>query len=247
MFLESLRHGRGAAGDVLPVGTNGLFHVRNLFVHVYACRTSKGILLFDTGLDPLGRPLDQLLDRLRAVREDVSDVFLTHGHPDHVAGAPLFDSATVHAGAGDWDRFQGSEPGKKPAERLFRLLFRTPQVKVDRPLRGVTEIECGDRKPVMAFPLPGETPGAFAFLARKSLMVGDSLELRHGRLQPAPRYAADDPERNLRSIVELAKALSGAELDFVCTAHGGPTPRGQASRLLADVAERASQRLRSGS
>ena len=38
--------------------------------------------------------------------------------------------------------------------------------------------------------------------------------------------------------MRLEEAFAERPLDFVCTAHGGPTPEGRARELLADVAQR---------
>ena len=51
-------------------------------------------------------------------------------------------------------------------------------------------------------------------------------------------FATDDPAQNRRSIIHLAEIFAERPLDFVCTAHGGPTPDGQARELLAEVAQR---------
>ena len=59
------------------------------------------MILFDTGADPAGSPVDAALGALHAGRGDVTDVFLTHGHGDHTAGASGLGSAQVHLGAGD--------------------------------------------------------------------------------------------------------------------------------------------------
>ncbi len=243
MLLKFLRHGRGATGEVTAVGDTGVLQVCNLFVNLFALRTNEGVLLFDTGMDLRGRPIDALLDVLGCSREAVTDVFLTHAHPDHVAGAPTLPSARVHGGADDEDRFLGIESGKKRPERIFRALFKTPMVRVTHLLQAEAQFECGDVT-VEAFPTPGDTPGAFAFLANGCLFVGDAMDLREGRLQPAMEFATDNPRANLRSIVALYEWVADYRLEFLCTAHGGTTLPGTARTLLGDIAHRAARALK---
>src|SRR5260221_10261949 len=56
--------------------------VNGVGIGVFAARVVPGshVIFFDTGLDPEGRPIDALLKGLAATRDDVTDVFLTHGH-----------------------------------------------------------------------------------------------------------------------------------------------------------------------
>ena len=56
-------------------------------------------MLFDTGLDPRARPIARLLSALGRQPDDVRELFLTHAHPDHVAGAAAYPSARVWIGA----------------------------------------------------------------------------------------------------------------------------------------------------
>src|SRR5438067_7903510 len=58
-------------------------------VEVYAARAGSKVILFDASMDEQGRAVDALLASMKATRADVSDVFVTHGHPDHIAAVPL--------------------------------------------------------------------------------------------------------------------------------------------------------------
>ncbi len=238
MLFEILRRGRGARSEPFEIGGTGVFGLTNLFVELYAAKVGKAVVLFDTGMDPRGRPVDRLLEALGAERGDVTDVFLTHCHPDHVAGAPLFPAARVHAGARDGPRLTGEAPPRRAAERWFRRLLPTPAVHATDLHAGTASVRVGGES-IRVLPLPGDTPGACAFLFRGILFVGDALDLRGGRLRPAWGYATDDAAENLRSIASLPDRLAELPLDFVCTAHGGPTPQGQARALLAQAADLA--------
>lgn len=238
MLLRILKNGRGATGEPFEIGATGVMGVTNVFVDLYAARVASGVVLFDTGMDPRGRPIDRLLEALGAKRADVTDIFLTHCHPDHVAGASLFHSARIHAGAADLPRLNGVAPPVRAAERWFRRLLPTPNVSANQLYEETTEVPVGDAS-VLVLPLPGDTPGACAFLFGTALFVGDAVDLRGGELRPAFSYATDDATQNLRSIAALPGRLREQRYEFVCTAHGGPTPPGQGRGLLARVAELA--------
>ena len=65
------------------------WRLRNFFTEIYGVRVGDKVILFDAGVGTEGRALDALLGALNARRDDVSQVFLTHGHFDHVAASPV--------------------------------------------------------------------------------------------------------------------------------------------------------------
>ena len=93
-------------------------------------------------------------------------------------------------------------------------------------------------KVVKAFPVPGHTPGSYAFLYDGVLMVGDIMVLKQGRLEPPPRVFNPHPEQNQAAIVSLKKQLANETVDIVCTSHGGCTPKGLGKMLLDDLISR---------
>src|SRR4051812_33796499 len=97
----------------------GIYRVRNFISDVYVARAGSDVLLFDAGLDPEGRAIDAALGAAGATRGDVSHVFLTHSHADHVAGAGLFPHARVHIGAADVAMLAQREPARPLRPRLF--------------------------------------------------------------------------------------------------------------------------------
>ena len=85
----------------------------------FGAKTPDGtVILFDSGADPEGRGLDALLAALKAKREDVSDIFLTHGHGDHIAAAPLCPRARLHGGIGDSDMMVEARPDRAQLRAL---------------------------------------------------------------------------------------------------------------------------------
>src|SRR5690349_3671244 len=92
--LRSKRHEAGTPELVTP----RIFTIRNFLSDIYAARLGRRIIIFDAGMDPEGRALQVLVDALGGDLSSVSDVFLTHGHFDHVAAAKRCPNARIHIG-----------------------------------------------------------------------------------------------------------------------------------------------------
>jgi len=212
---------------------------RNLFTDIYGARAGGGVILFDAGVDPAGGALDRLLTSLGATRADVRDVFLTHGHFDHVAAAPLCDHAKIRVGAADVEFLAQRAPMIAPiAGKLLRTLFPVPPVFATDELTGRSEIKVGEDR-VLAIPTPGHTPGSYVFIFDKTLFAGDTLIIDGDKLDFAMRAFAIDPAGNRRSIAALADGLSGVNVETICTGHMGCTPPGRGGAMLAALLERA--------
>ena len=247
VIWQLARHGRGAFSPPRAIGDTGVFGITNLIVDFYTVRVGEtSVLLFDSGLDPEARAADVLLAQIDARREDVTHVFLTHCHPDHVAGAMQFPNARIFGGAADVPRLRLVEEPTRRAERIYRRLFPTPAVELTDPLEGRREVAITDGADidpgddhVLALPLPGDTQGAYAYLFRNVLFVGDAMDLKSGRLEFTPAFAADDTEQNRASIAGLPDELRDRTVDFIATAHGGETPVGMTTSLFADIVARA--------
>src|SRR5436190_21394939 len=88
----------------LPAGVAGPAPL-DFDVRCYLVPHPDGLLLVDTGVVGSHVLMDPVLERLDAGWGDITDVVLTHNHPDHVGGlAEVVARArdcTVWAGAGD--------------------------------------------------------------------------------------------------------------------------------------------------
>jgi glyoxylase-like metal-dependent hydrolase (beta-lactamase superfamily II) len=236
VVVLAMRAGRGSFEPPVKVAP-GAWGVRSGGgIWLYAVRAGREVLLFDTGADPQGRPADGLLAALAASRADVRHVFLTHGHFDHTAAATLFPQARVHLGAGDAALAGGREPSEVALGRVFAFLMRVPPVHATDPMRGEVEIPVGEGQSVRAIPVPGHTPGSYAFLFGGVLVVGDVLDYRGGKLGLTPAFFDAHPEANRASVVALAREMEGLPFEVLCTGHGGCTPAGEGPRLLAKYA-----------
>jgi glyoxylase-like metal-dependent hydrolase (beta-lactamase superfamily II) len=213
------------------VGT--VTRVHNAFVDFYAAKNGARVILFDVGTDPLGRALDGLLMSMSAGREEVKDVFLTHGHADHLGAASLLRAAKVHVGAKDAGLVDGSDMPLKL--RLMSLLQPGGTVKVDQPLEGVVDVNVGETQTVKAIPVPGHTPGSYFYLWEKVLFVGDTINYQKGALELPPESFNSDSAQLKQSLAGLDKTLKGLKFERICTGHGGCTPPAETKKLLDDL------------
>ena len=207
-------------------------------IYLYAARVGSKVVLFDAGADPEGRPVDAALGALGAKRGDVSDIFLTHGHGDHTAGAAAFGGAKVHLGAADVAVAEKKAAPGAFVTKIMAKVMSVPAVTVTDPLTGVAVVDLGDGKSVKAFPVPGHTPGSYVFLYDGVLFAGDTMVFKQGRLERAPKMFDDDTNQARASLAALKQQLAGADVDVICTGHGGCTPKGLGTNLFDDFANR---------
>ena len=230
-----LRH---RSSEPEPVGTR-VQRERNLFTDLYGARAGGGVILFDAGVDPEGGALDRLLGAMHATRADVRELFLSHGHFDHVAASPLCTRARIRVGAPDVDFLAQRAPMIAPvAGKLLGAVFPAPPVHATDPLRGKVEIRVGNDK-VLAIPTPGHTPGSYVFVFDATLFAGDSMTIDGDDLDFAMGAFSVDNDGNHRSIAALDEALAGVVVHTVCTGHQGCTPEGRGAAMLARLLERA--------
>lgn len=232
--LRTKRAASSAVEEVAP----GVYHVRNFLADVYGSRVGDSVVLFDAGMDPGGRALDDLLAALHATRTEVRHVFLSHGHFDHVAGAGLFPNALVHVGRADAPVVAQREACRPFTPCLLGAVLSGPPLQPNAPLEAQAHIDVGGGQSVLALPFPGHTPGSFLFLFDAVLFTGDSIQLENGALTPAnPHFSVDAPE-NQASIRSLERRLAGVRVDFVCTGHMWCTKPGTAAALLQRLIRR---------
>jgi len=229
-----VRAKRGDATD-LELIKPGIYRVRNFITDVYVARSGTAVLLFDAGLDPEGRAIDAALGAARATRRDVTHVFLTHSHADHVAGASLFPHARVYIGGADLAMLTQTEPARPLRPRLFGAVVSNRPQRADELLHQREVIPVGDGKEVVALPFPGHTEGSYVFWFDGVLFTGDSILRKGKRLSPALEKDSLNIANNHASIRGLPSALGPLEVTFVCTGHMGCSR--DASRLITELAE----------
>lgn len=193
----------GAPTDTLPLGVDALL-----------VKLPGRTVLIDTGLGPKAHGV--LLASLAAAGvapSQVTDVLVTHSHPDHVGGLVradgglAFPRATVRMMAAEWRFMQA-----KAAPALVQAI--APRVRTFAPgaavLPGIT-----------AVPLPGHTPGHSGYEIRSGaarlLDIGDTahsaiVSLAHPEWSIG--YDTDDAAAKATRRAELARLAASHEPVF---------------------------------
>ena len=236
--IAFVRHGRHQFDA--PLNVRGpVWRLHGPVSDFYAARAGDHVLLFDSGADPEGRGLDALLAAMHARRDDVSDVFLTHGHGDHVAAAPLASRARVHAGQGDVDMMAQKSPTVPLLARYMRFILPTPKVEARDAISARSEIQVDGAEKVIAIPFPGHTPGSTIYFYAGVLFAGDAINFEGDKLTLAFPPFTVDKQLNRRNVSALGTFIPLDQIKVVCTGHSGCTPEADTRRMLDDVINKA--------
>jgi len=235
-FLRAGRHKFEAPKQV----HGSVWGVHSQVSDFFGARTADGhVILFDAGADPEGRALDALVAALGAKRDDVSDIFFTHGHGDHVAAAPLCPRARLHGGIGDSDMMSKRGPVVPRFAHFMGLVLPVPAVTLTDAFVGRAEVPVGGGGQVVAVPFAGHTPGSMLYLYDGVLFAGDSMNFEKDKLTRAFAPFSVDTAKNRANIAALPTLIKLDEVKVVCTAHGGCTPEAETRRMLDDLIAKA--------
>ena len=193
--------------------------VKDGYVSIGIIDVGEGKLaLVDAGNDKDGKALVAALTRRGRNPEDVVAVFLTHGHPDHVAGVHLLPKATAHLIGAELPFLTGETKYHGPLPNLMGVVdpgFR-PAAIADG-----DRIQVGTRT-IEVFALPGHSVGSAAYLVDDVLFVGDAASLQaDGALRSGPWLFSDDVERQSASLRALGRALKGRTIRKMVFGHTG--------------------------
>jgi len=193
--------------------------VQDGYVSIGLLDVGEGKLaLIDAGGDKDGKALLAALTRRGRNPEDVVAVFLTHGHPDHVAGVHLLRKATTHLIGAELPYLTGEMKYRGPLPSMMGVEdpgFR-PVAIADR-----DRIQVGTRT-LEVFALPGHTIGSAAYLVGDVLFMGDAASLEaEGALRSGPWLFSDDVDQQSASLRSLARALAGRTIKKMVFGHTG--------------------------
>jgi metallo-beta-lactamase class B len=140
---------------------DNVYAIGNAGTVVYVITTSDGLLMFDSlGANQVDSQLLPGFQKLGLDPAKLKDVIVAHGHADHFGGSPYLQEhygAHIFISAADWDLMEHPPAGQAK---------KGPPPVLPRHDMVITEgqpIVLGDEK-VMAFAVPGHTPGSMAFI-----------------------------------------------------------------------------------
>jgi len=194
-------------------------------VNAYLIQTEGKNLLIDTGCRDLFGPtcgfLQDALKEAGLVRNDITDIFLTHLHPDHVAGAINAEGSAVFENASFkvidleynfWtsDTFTDSEVNGNDWAGLARAALNAYKDKIETISFG-NDIIPG----VTSVSIPGHTPGHSGFRVDE----GNETLIQMGDILHVPNLQLENPSISTVFDVDSEAALKSRKelLDMVCT------------------------------
>jgi len=205
---------------------------------VYLARLDTTVVAVDLGWWGAPGAVRRALLELDASPAQVTHVFLTHSHRDHVGAWRLLRGSQFHLAAGERAPFTGASRHRGWVPRTAEALKPT-----DLPHPGDLTIRTFSRDTAFAFGadtvrayvVPGHTAGSAVYLVRGVLFLGDAATYHvwNGFGPAVPRHS-DDPEAARRNLRALWARLPPGEVRYVCTAHAHCAPYSAA--FLRDVA-----------
>lgn len=188
----------------LPAGIAGP-EPMDFDVRCFLVPHQTGLTLVDTGMDQAVPAITGKLTEIGADWGDVTDLILTHQHPDHIGG--LATVLALAPGATVWASARDTFPvAVNPAED-------------GQTIRGLRVIAT-----------PGHTAGHLSLLSNEDgvLLIGDLAGTQNGELTRAPAPFTADATEAERSLHEASL------LDFtdLYPSHGAPSDRQALQHLL---------------
>ena len=108
-----------AACSIRPIEPNAEYNsvvvVQDFFTSFFVLETDSRVVLFDAGFRT--SRVEQGLADLGFLPSDVTDIFVSHGHSDHVAALSLLDQADTFGLAAEADILE-AESGLRPTSLL---------------------------------------------------------------------------------------------------------------------------------
>jgi hydroxyacylglutathione hydrolase len=199
---------------------------------VYLARVPGGLVAIDLGWWGAERSVRRALRDLGASPAELTDVFLTHSHRDHVGAWRLVRGARFHLTTAERAAFTGERRHGGWIPRAAEFLKRS-----ELPRRGEVDVRTFSRDTVFvfgadtlrAYVVPGHTAGSAVYLFRGILFLGDAATYtRWGGFAPARRGFSDDARTAARNLEALWDRVPQHGVRYVCTAHA------KCSRLTPD-------------
>jgi hydroxyacylglutathione hydrolase len=182
----------------------------------------RQVILVDCGNDAKAGALLAALGSMGLGTGSVKAIFLTHSHPDHIAGCKMFPDAQIYAMERERGLLEGTVASRSIVGRLMGK--KNSGLHIAKYLQDGDSVQLGNVT-VVCYLIPGHTEGSAAYLAAETLYLGDSADAKKdGTLLPAKRFASSDPQENRVSLARLAERLKpqASQIQFLEFAHSGP-------------------------
>jgi N-acyl homoserine lactone hydrolase len=193
--------------DVLVTGSSAKLDLG--YIGVSNCtlvHTADGPILFDVGGTVAREMITVGLQRRGLKPSDITRVFLSHLHHDHVMNINLFPYSTqVFVSQAEWDYVSNPNPADDWIPWLIQEQLRKYNLSM---LHGGGELSAG----VRYFPAPGHTPGCYALAlsgsdGKTTTLAGDAIKFPKEALRRRVDHAFDTPEiaaRSIETIMEMS-------------------------------------------
>jgi glyoxylase-like metal-dependent hydrolase (beta-lactamase superfamily II) len=162
------------------------------------------ICLIDTGVFSTSLLLQGYLKEIGRFPSEISMVFLTHAHPDHIGGCLAIHKVSsalfcAHPADKGWIEDVERQYRERPILNFFELVEGS--VAINRELRDGDTISWDKGKTIQVIETPGHSPGSISFYDEEegALFTGDAVPAA-GTL---PIYV--DPQASIESIRKLQK------------------------------------------
>ena len=191
------------------------------FVNAYIVGKKQNYTLIDTGFDGTADALINELETAGLKLENIADIIITHGHPDHIGGLKKI-LAKVNPGL---------SAHRSDVESIQRELGKADCAKtvID------TVLEDGGNINVLGglevINLPGHTPGSIALYQKdkKIMFTGDVIKDVEGRglCIGVPEEYNNDTEQTLKD----GQRILEYEIETLLLSHGAPILKDNIQRL----------------
>lgn len=202
----------------------GVIRITDRDVSLFLIPARDQSVLIDCGFDQTGTAILRTLRAQGLMPQDITAVFITHLHADHIAACHLFKQAHFY-GMGTPDAVMTAVHGHVAREAVESL-------HDGQSIAAGTTI-------VKAYSAPGHTPDSAAYLIRDVLFLGDAATLNEqtGELNASPlifngaEQYPDSNRLNVGALKRLYRRLvsEGQRVRVVAMAHSNPV---QDFRLL---------------
>jgi len=182
----------------IPTGkiSDRVLAIRTGIVNSFVYSKGSKKILIDTGTS--AKKLKKGLDQIKIKPKSISDIFFTHGDPDHIGGNSIFHNAQFYIG----EKSQVKDPEN------YKFLTNNEVIKI-----GEIKIE--------VISAPGHRLGHMIYrIDDEILFTGDALRLKKGVVKPFLRIISSDYNKQVETIQMISKL---SNIEYMFTAHNGYT------------------------